>query len=103
MGIKTIVFLLFGLAFVSLTEAQQQPKIFKIGYLSAVPDRQRGASESVRRELETLGYVEGKNITFESRYADNKLDRLPGLANELVRLNVDLSLPVRTLPPSRPR
>jgi putative ABC transport system substrate-binding protein len=40
--------------------------------------------------LRDLGYVEGKNITFEYRYADDKLDRLPALANELVRLKVDV-------------
>lgn len=43
-----------------------------------------------RRELRRLGYVEGKNITFESRQAENKLDRLPALADELVRLKVDV-------------
>jgi putative ABC transport system substrate-binding protein len=73
-------------------EAQQTSKVFKIGYLSAVPNRQGGASESVKRELEAFGYIDGKNITFESRYADNKLDRLPGLADELVRLKIDLLL-----------
>jgi putative tryptophan/tyrosine transport system substrate-binding protein len=94
MAIKTVVVLVIGLALGlgGLAQAQQQAKILKIGYLSAVPDRQGGASESVKRELETLGYVEGKNITFESRYADNKLDRLPALADELVGRNVDLLL-----------
>ena len=51
---------------------------------------QGGARQAIRRELETLGYIEGKNIVFESRYADNKLDRLPSLADELVRLKVDV-------------
>jgi putative ABC transport system substrate-binding protein len=40
--------------------------------------------------LDKLGYVEGKNIAFESRHADNKLVRLPALADELVRLRVDV-------------
>jgi len=40
--------------------------------------------------LRDLGYVEGKNIVFEYRFADNKLDRLPALAGELVRLKVDV-------------
>ena len=40
--------------------------------------------------LRDLGYVEGKNIAFEYRFADNKLDRLPALADELVRLKVDV-------------
>ena len=46
--------------------------------------------ELFRRELRELGYVEGKNIAFEYRSADNKLDRLPALADELVRLKVDV-------------
>ena len=83
--------LLLSLSF--LADAQQQAKITKIGYLSAQGGSRGsrgGARELVRRELHALGYVEGKNIAFEYRYADNKLDRLPGLADELVRLKVDL-------------
>jgi putative tryptophan/tyrosine transport system substrate-binding protein len=81
------------LGYGEITPAQQQAKVFKIGYLSAVsdsPGSQGGARQAIRRELETLGYIEGKNIVFEARYADNKLDRLPALADELVRLKVDL-------------
>ena len=44
----------------------------------------------MERELRALGYVEGKNIAIEFRYADNKLDRLPALAEELVGLKVDV-------------
>ncbi len=44
----------------------------------------------MRRELRALGYVEGKNIAFEYRYSEGKLDRLPALADELVRLKVDV-------------
>jgi putative tryptophan/tyrosine transport system substrate-binding protein len=83
--------LLLALSFPA--EAQQQAKIPKIGYLIAgsdSPGSQGGAGQAVRRELERLGYIEGKNIVFESRYADNKLDRLPSLADELVRLKVDV-------------
>ena len=78
----------FILLFVSHTEAQQQAKVFKIGYLdigSAIARYQ-----SLRRILPDLGYVEGKNISFEYRSADNKLDRLPALAEELIRLDVDV-------------
>jgi putative tryptophan/tyrosine transport system substrate-binding protein len=46
--------------------------------------------ESFQREFGKLGYVEGKNIVFEYRYAEGKLDRLPALADELVRLKVDV-------------
>jgi putative tryptophan/tyrosine transport system substrate-binding protein len=72
-------------------EAQQQAKVPKIGWLGARP-ASAGGQETLRHMLRDLGYVEGKNIAFEYRYADNKLDRLPALADELVRLNVDLLL-----------
>ncbi len=84
---------LLTLASVDLVEAQQQPKIVNIGYLSAgsdSPGSQGGARKALGRELERLGYIEGKNIAFESRYADNKLDRLPNLAEELVNLKIDV-------------
>jgi putative tryptophan/tyrosine transport system substrate-binding protein len=91
MATKTIVFLLIGLALASvdLAEAQQQAKIPTIGFLTAGT----GSSDRVelfRQELLKLGYVERKNIAFESRNANNKLDRLPVLADELVRLKVDV-------------
>ena len=53
--------------------------------------------ESFRREFSKLGYVEGKNITIEYRYADDQLDRLPALAEELVRLKIDLLIAPTTL------
>jgi len=70
-------------------EAQLVPKTAKIGFLMS------GAGSSVRlasfrRELLKLGYVEGKNVTFESRGANFNYDRLPYLADELVKLKVDV-------------
>jgi ABC-type uncharacterized transport system substrate-binding protein len=80
-------------ALCSSAEAQQSTKIPKIGFLGARPASGPGAgSEAIRRTLHEFGYVEGKNIAFESRYADDRLDRLPALADELVRFNVDLIL-----------
>jgi hypothetical protein len=70
--------------------AQQQAKIPKIGFLRAGSESATSPIELFRREFRKLGYVEGKNITFESRQAKNKLDRLPALADELVRLKVDV-------------
>ena len=53
----------------------------------------------LRDGLRELGWVEGKNITFEERYADNSLDRLPALAAELVGLGVDVIVTLGTLAP----
>src|SRR5262245_48653424 len=68
-------------------EAQQPRKVPRIGYLdsggSAPP-------QAFVQGLRDLGYVEGKNIAIEYRSADGKGDRVPGLAAELVRLNVDI-------------
>ena len=76
---------------VGMAEAQQQAKAPKIGWLGAGPGSlPTSPSELFWRDFRKLGYVEGKNIAFEYRYADNKLDRLPALADELVRLKVDL-------------
>ena len=51
---------------------------------------QAGGQETIPRILRDRGYVEGKNIAFEYRFADNKVDRLPALADELLRLKVDV-------------
>src|SRR5262245_12913913 len=97
MARKTIIVVwLIALALVSfrLADAQQHEKLPKIGWLGARPATQGSGtgSELLLRELRKLGYVEGNNIAIESRYADNKLDRLPALADELVRLKVDVLL-----------
>jgi putative ABC transport system substrate-binding protein len=79
------------LAFVRLAEAQQPSKVPKIGFL-VVPSRSFFADrmESFLQGLHSLGYVEGKNILIEYRYAEGTLDRLPELANELVGVKVDV-------------
>jgi putative tryptophan/tyrosine transport system substrate-binding protein len=72
-------------------EAQQAGKIFRIGFLD-----NGGASgnapllDAFRQEMRKLGWIEGKNFTFEYRFAEGKFDRLPDLAADLVRLKVDL-------------
>ncbi len=74
-------------------EAQQPKKVPRIGYLSAqVPTRESPRFEAIRLALRALGYIEGQNIASEYRYAEGKLDRLPELAAELVRLKVDIIL-----------
>ena len=94
MGKKVVGFLLASLVLVSvhIAEAQQQAKVPKIGWLGVRPAASDPARESFRRELRALGYVDGKNIAFEDRSADDQLDRLPALADELVRLKVDVLL-----------
>jgi putative ABC transport system substrate-binding protein len=75
----------------SLAEAQQPTRIPRIGHLIATsPSASPGRIEAFRQGLRELGYIEGKNIIIEWRYAEGKLDRLPELAAELVRLNVDV-------------
>ena len=73
-----------------LADAQQQAKVFKIGWLAIGSATSISRYQAFRRILPDLGYVEGKNISFEFRSADNKLDSLPALADELARLNVDV-------------
>lgn len=69
------------------TNAQQPTKILRIGYLFALSTSTASARrEAFRQGLRELGYVEGKNIIIEYRYAEAKFDRLPTLAAELVRL-----------------
>src|SRR3990170_6078556 len=89
LGLSVIAFVLVVAA--AVAHAQQPKKIPRIGYLSALSqpaDSYR--SEAFRQGLRELGYVEGKNIIIEYRYAEGKLDRLPDLAAELVRLKVDV-------------
>ncbi len=74
-----------------MVEAQQPKKIPRIGFLSGTsPSTISDRIEAFRQRLRELGYVEGKNIVIESRFAEGKLDRLPALAAELVRLKVDI-------------
>ena len=71
--------------------AQQPTKVTPIGYLgSGSLSANAPRFEAFRQGLRELGYVEGKNIVIEWRSADGKLDRLPALAGELVRLKVDV-------------
>lgn len=83
------------LALISAGHAQQA-KGSKIGWLSGRLASDPGLDRFLA-ELRELGYVESKNIAIEPRYADNKFDRLPALADELVRLKVDLLLAPSTI------
>ena len=80
--------LLFALC--AIAQAQQQAKVPKIGLLGARPAASSTGLELFRQALGKLGYIEGKNIAIEYQSADNKFDRLPALADKLVRLKVDV-------------
>ena len=74
-------------------EAQQPKKVSRLGLLSVTsPSTIADRTEAFRQGLRDLGYVEGKNIVIESRYAEEKQDRLRELAAELVGLKVDVIL-----------
>jgi len=79
------------LALSGAAKAQQQTKVFRIGFLEATsPSVSLARLEAFRQGLRELGYVEGKNIVIEYRYAEGNFGRLPELAAELVRLKVDV-------------
>ena len=76
---------------VFLADAQQTGKIFRIGFLdSSIASGSAVLVEAFRQELSKLGWIEGKNIAIEYRFAEGKPKRQPELAAELVRLKVDL-------------
>jgi ABC-type uncharacterized transport system substrate-binding protein len=92
-NLKWIVLATFCLTTLSIAEAQQETKVRRIGFLSALsppPVTSPGNVEAFKQGLRALGWVEGQNIAIEYRWAEGKYDRLPDLAAELVRLNVDV-------------
>lgn len=73
--------------------AQQTGKIFRVAILdNSTASGSAVLLDAFRQELRKLGWVEGKNIAFEYRFAENNDERLPELAADLVRLKVDLIL-----------
>jgi putative tryptophan/tyrosine transport system substrate-binding protein len=95
-----VISLILGVMLLALcpsTEAQHQPKLFKIGWLDSGPTvRGTRLGEIFLRRLSELGYIEGQNITLEYRSADDNLARLAALAGELVRDNVDVLVTTTT-------
>src|SRR5215472_1000775 len=91
---KVLCFVLCALLLLTLsisTLAQQTGKVFRIGYLD-LGTASGGAVfvDAFRQELGKLGWIEGKNITFEYRFAEQKPERLSESAADLVRLKVDV-------------
>jgi putative ABC transport system substrate-binding protein len=97
-----LTLLLFGAS--PFAEAQQQKKVYRIGYLSSgtpSPNSSDPALSAFRQGLRDLGYVEGHNIVIEYRYAELKNERLPDLLSELVRLKVAVIVTSPDPPPIR--
>ena len=87
--VLTLCVMLFALC--GSAAAQQPTKVPRIGFLdTSNASAMAGLLEAFRQELNKLGWIEGKNITIEYRFAEGKTDRLPELAADLVRLKVDL-------------
>jgi putative ABC transport system substrate-binding protein len=90
--LTAIVFLMPGMLVASLPAMAQAPqKVFRVGHLAApgkTPDS--GPPRALVDALRGLGYVEGRNIAYEARFAEGKLERLPQLAAELVQLKMDV-------------
>ena len=91
---KIIVYFTLSAMFFALcysAEAQQPTRISRIGYFSASSsDSQTDRIEAFRQGLRELGYIEGKNLVIEFRWAERKFDRLAALAAELIRLQTDV-------------
>jgi putative ABC transport system substrate-binding protein len=103
-NIKNLKLFVYALCAILFTlclpvEAQQTGKVLRIGFLDA--STASGSAvlvDAFRQELSKLGWIEGKNTTIEYRFAEQKLERLPELAVELVRLKVDLIVVPGVLP-----
>jgi putative tryptophan/tyrosine transport system substrate-binding protein len=88
-------FMLFALC--GSVYAQQSGNVLRIGFLdNSTASGSAVLVEALRQELGKLGWIEGKNISIEYRFAEQKTDRLPELAADLVRLKVDLIVTVNT-------
>ncbi len=86
----TITLLLGGLFSPVPADAQDAAKVARIGYLGADTASGKHLREAFLQGLSDLGYVEGRNLVIEYRWAEAKFERFPALAAELVTLNVDV-------------
>jgi ABC-type uncharacterized transport system substrate-binding protein len=94
---------LIGLAVIlSLTlapiaaDAQPVAKVFRIGFLFFGAPGPSAEADAFRQGLRDLGYIEGQNVTIESRFASGQVERLPEIATELARLKVDVIVTTNT-------
>jgi len=103
-NLKSVGLVALGFIFalgVAVAEAQQPANVAKIGWLGARSNARETAStrgsDLIWRNLRAFGYVEGKNIAIEYRSTEGKLERLSAVADELVRLKVDVLVASATL------
>jgi putative ABC transport system substrate-binding protein len=89
-GLAVLAILMTFAVCEAVAQAQHTGKVYRVGRLSGGLSRTEYSIAAIRQELRGLGYVEGKNIVFELRFAEDNSERLPRLADELVRLKVDL-------------
>jgi len=100
MNRREVVFALLALGSARAARAQQSGRIYRVGVLNA--GRAPGSADAfyaLSQEFEKLGWVEGKNLVIERRFAEDHIERLDALAAELVRLKVDVIYTVGTLAP----
>ena len=75
----------------SVAQAEPAAKVYRVGFLlGATAESVASLFNALDEGLRDLGYIEGRNLFFERRYAGGKMERLPELAAELVRLKVDV-------------
>ncbi len=97
LGLSVIAFVLVVTG--AVAQAQQTGKIFRIGFLDgSTASGSAVLVEAFRQELLKMGWIEGKNITIEYRFAEQKRERVPELAADLVGLKVDLIVTSGTPP-----
>jgi putative ABC transport system substrate-binding protein len=89
-AVPSILIAVVLLAVAVIAEAQQLGKVHRIGVLSGGFPGSSADIEAFQQGLRDLGYVEGKNLIIEYRYAEGKPDRYPDLVSDLVRLKVDV-------------
>jgi ABC-type uncharacterized transport system substrate-binding protein len=88
-GLRCIAVLTSAILLIPTVVAPQErsAKVYRVGILGLV---QRPSEVDFRQALHDLGYIEGRNLVYETRYAGGSADRMPALADELVRLKVDI-------------
>ena len=89
--LSTVILIVALLAAPLVVEAQQAGKLYRVGVLlTATREETTPLWKALDAGLSELGYVEGRNLVIERRFADGRTERLPELASQLADLNVDV-------------